>query len=250
MPDAAPPFLYVAVPCYGGQLTIEHLHSVVALVAACETRGVGCHVELLEDDRIIPRARARLAASFLARAEATHLFFIDADIAFAPENAFRLLGAGKDLAGGVYPIKHLDWDRIRAAALAGAPDLQAAALSYVVRFLPNPGNEVEVEGGFAKVAYVGTGFMLVRRTVVEQVAAAHPELVADLGLDFEDCGMTAMIFEPMIEPETGEYLSEDYAFCRRWRDLGGEVWADAESRLTHVGHATYTGALVQALKPG
>jgi hypothetical protein len=52
-----------------------------------------------------------------------------------------------------------------------------------------------------------------------------------------------MLFETMIEPETGEYLSEDYAFCRRWRDLGGEIFADFASRLTHVGHASYEGSL-------
>lgn len=243
----AAPFLFVAVPCYGGQVTIEHLNSVVNLAAACEAKGVGLHVELLEDDRVIERARARLARAFLAHPQATHLFFIDADIAFAPENAFRLLAAEKDLAGGVYPVKHLDWERIRAAALAGAPDILAAASTYVVRFLPNAANAVEVEDGLARVAYVGTGFMLVRRAVVERVAAAHPELMADLG---ELGGPTPLIFETMVEPETGEHLSEDYAFCRRWRDLGGEVWADVESRLSHIGHAVYSGALIQALKPG
>jgi len=243
----APPHLFVAIPCYGGQVAIEHLHSVVALAAACEAKGIGCHVELLEDDRVIQRARARLAKAFLGHPAATHLFFIDADIGFAPENALRLLAADKDLAAGVYPVKHLDWERIRAAALAGAADIQAAAATYVVRFLPAAGNAVEVDGGFARVAYVGTGFMLVRRAVVERVAEAHPELMAELE---ELGGLTPMIFEPMVEPETGEYLSEDYAFCRRWRDLGGEVWADVESPLRHVGHAVYAGALIQGLKPG
>jgi hypothetical protein len=57
-----------------------------------------------------------------------------------------------------------------------------------------------------------------------------------------------MVFETMIEPETGQYLSEDYAFCRRWRDLGGEIWADMEERLTHAGTAFYTGSLMEALK--
>jgi hypothetical protein len=242
----AEPHLFVATPAYGGRVAIEYLHAVVALQAACEQRGIGCHVELLEDDRIIPRARARLAGRFLAHPAATHLLFIDADIGFRPEAAFRLLAAEKDVAAGVYPVKHLDWARIRAAALAGAADLQAAGLSYVVRFLPTPGNAVEVEAGFAQIAYAGAGFLLIRREVVRRVAEAHPELVADLAGE----GRTVMVFEPMIEPETGEYLSEDYAFCRRWRDLGGEVWADIENPLTHVGHATYSGAVIQALKPG
>jgi hypothetical protein len=239
------PHLFVATPCHGGQVTIEFLHSVAALEAACAERGIGCHVELLEDDRIIARARARLARTFLAHPTATHLLFIDADMGFAPANAFRLLDAGHAVSGGCGPIKSLDWERIRAKAQAGAADLQAASLTYVVRFLPNPGNAVEIEAGFAKVAYVGSGFMLIARQALQRVADAHPELTANL-----DEGPTAMVFEPMIEPETGEYLSEDYAFCRRWRDLGGEIWADAQSPLTHVGHATYAGSLLQALKPG
>jgi hypothetical protein len=51
----------------------------------------------------------------------------------------------------------------------------------------------------------------------------------------------------MIEKETGQYLSEDYAFCRRWRDLGGEIFADFDSRLTHVGHASYEGSLKDSI---
>jgi hypothetical protein len=243
----AEPFLFVAIPTYDGQVAIEHLHAIVQLAGACEAEGIGCHVETLDGDRIIQRARARLAKAFLAHADATHMLFVDADIAFPPGNILRLLRAEKAVVAGVYPVKNLDWARIRAAALAGAEDIQAAAATYVVRFLPNAENRVEVEGGFAPVAYCGSGVMLIRREVVEKVAEAHPELVADLE---ELGGTTPMLFEPMVEPETGEYLSEDYAFCRRWRDLGGEVWVDVESRYAHIGHAVYAGSLIQALKPG
>ena len=84
-----------------------------------------------------------------------------------------------------------------------------------------------------------------------EVRAAHPELRANLS-DLEPVGAdTAMIFDTLIEPETGQHLSEDYAFCRRWRDLGGEIWADMEARLTHTGPATYRGSLVEAMRvPG
>jgi hypothetical protein len=54
----------------------------------------------------------------------------------------------------------------------------------------------------------------------------------------------------MIEPETGQYLSEDYAFCRRHRDLGGEVWADVAARYTHVGPHAFTGSLIEAMRKG
>jgi hypothetical protein len=45
----------------------------------------------------------------------------------------------------------------------------------------------------------------------------------------------------MIEPATGIYLSEDFSFCKRWTDMGGEIWADLQSRLDHVGPTTFHG---------
>ena len=45
----------------------------------------------------------------------------------------------------------------------------------------------------------------------------------------------------MIEPETGHYLSEDYTFCRRWRDIGGEIWLDTQGSLIHVGTQDFVG---------
>lgn len=246
MAEPPHPFVYLAAPCYGGRVTLHFMSSVLQLAAACEARGVGLHVELLADDALIARARARLAARFLAHPEATHMLFCDVDIGFQPENLFRLLDARRDIAAGIYPLKAFDWEKVRAAAQAGAADLQAAALSYVVRFLPNADRSVEVDDdGFAKVAYGGAGFLLIRRAALQRIVAAHPELAATL----EDGSRAVMVFDPMVEPETGQHLSEDYAFCRRWRDLGGEIWADVEARLTHVGHTAYSGALIHALRP-
>jgi hypothetical protein len=240
------PFLYVATPCHGGEVQIRYLDAVLRLAEACAARGVGFHLELLEDDRVIARARARLAHRFLAHPTATHLLFCDADIAFAPESAFRLLDADKDLVAGVCPLKQLDWEKVRKMALTGAPDLQAASLGYVLRFLPNAAHAVEVDDGFARIAYAGTGFMLIRRAALERVADAHPKLLASL----EDGARVAMVFEPMVEAETGQHLSEDYAFCRRWRDLGGEVFGDFQSRFAHIGPMAYTGSLLVALEAG
>lgn len=251
MPSPAAPFIYLATPCYGGMLHLHFMQSVLALQAACRDRGIGLHVDLMGGDALITRARSRLGARFLAHKQATHILFVDADIGFAPENLFRLLDADKAVVAGVYPLKFIDWDKARAAAKADAPDLMAASLGYVIRFIPTPDHSVEVEDGLAKVAYAGTGFLLIRREALQRVADAHPELRARMG-DMGDAlsDEAVMVFETMIEPQTGQYLSEDYAFCRRWCDLGGEIWADMEARLTHVGAAAYTGSLVEAMRRG
>lgn len=244
---AAETTIFLATPAYGGQVTVQFMNSVLDLQAACRDRGIGLVVEMMGGEALITRARSQLARRFL-ESGATHMLFCDADIAFTPENVFRLLDAGKDVIAGVCPLKSIDWEKARKAALAGVADLQTASIGYVIRFLPDPQNRVEVNDGYAQVAYAGTGFLLIRREAMQRVVDAHPELRArmgDLGGPYDQ--ITVMVFETMIEPETGQYLSEDYAFCRRWRDLGGEIWADFTPRLTHVGHAAYTGSLMQAL---
>jgi hypothetical protein len=251
MSETAAPYIYLAAPCYGGVINLYFMRAVLSLQEACRERGIGLHIDLMGGDALITRARSRLAARFLAHDKATHILFCDADIGFAPENVFRLIDADRDVVAAVCPLKQIDWEKARAAAKAGVEDLQAASIGYVVRFLQTPDKSVEVVNGFAKVAYAGTGFLMIKREAMQRVVDAHPELHARMG-DMADplADEAVMVFDTMIEPETGQYLSEDYAFCRRWRDLGGEIWADVEARLTHVGHAAYVGSLVQAMRLG
>jgi hypothetical protein len=252
MRDKAKPFLYVATPCFGGQLNVYFAQALLTLQKACAAKDIGLHVDLMGGDALITRARSVLAQRFLEHGRATHLLFIDADIGFGPENVFRLLEAAKPVIGAVYPLKQIDWEKVRTAAKAGAPagDLQARGVGYVVRFLPTPDKSVDVNDGFAQVSYVGTGFLMIERSALQRLCDAHPELQANMGdLAGGLASRATMIFDTLIEPETGQYLSEDYAFCRRWRDLGGVIWADFEARLSHVGNTVYQGSLLQALKP-
>ncbi|HZZ33251.1 MAG TPA: hypothetical protein VFE10_14800, partial [Phenylobacterium sp.] len=179
--ETAQPFVYLATPCYGGVLQLQFMHSVLALQAACRERGIGLEIDLMGGDALITRARSRLTARFLAHREATHILFCDADIGFAPENVFRLLGADKPVIAAVCPMKYIDWERARVAAKAEAPDMLAASLGYVVRFLPTADHSVEVHDGIAKVAYGGTGFLMIRRGAMQQIVDAHPELRAKMG---------------------------------------------------------------------
>ena len=54
----------------------------------------------------------------------------------------------------------------------------------------------------------------------------------------------------LIEKGTNIYLSEDFAFCQRWRALGGKIWLDTKSRLTHTGVYSYEGSPEMSLVAG
>ena len=49
------------------------------------------------------------------------------------------------------------------------------------------------------------------------------------------------LFLPIVggDGEYVRYLSEDWAYCQRWRNLGGEIWADTSLIWEHQGKARY-----------
>ena len=245
------PCLVVGTPCYGGLVTSAYATSLLQLQMACAARGIGFEWLMLGGDALITRARADLVAHFLDRPHATHLLFIDADIGFAPEQALRLFDFGAEMAACAYPTKSIDWARVARVVALGRPNPQAASLRYV--FEAEDPEHIATRNGFAKVRSVGTGFLLVQRAALEQLCAAHPELRYRRTSTSADALAASAnrfaLFDCMIEPETGTYLSEDYAFCRRWTALGGEIWLDLQSRLTHVGAMAFAGDLATQFDP-
>ena len=57
-----------------------------------------------------------------------------------------------------------------------------------------------------------------------------------------------LFFDCMVDPDSRRYLSEDFAFCRRWRDMGGKVYVDLNSKLQHAGQHLYRGDLIESLE--
>lgn len=193
----------VATPCYGAMLCLNYVTSVIRLKTACIQAGVDLEF-LFKTDSLITRARNHCVSHFLD-GDWSHLFFIDADIGFEPSAALRLINAGHDVAAGIYPIK---------SEGAGFPIDRDVIGS-------------QDEHGFAEANEAPTGFMCITRRVFERL------LNQKIGRN--------EFFDTMHDGP--EYLSEDYAFCRRWRNAGGRIHVDMRSDLTHQGTKLFTGKL-------
>jgi hypothetical protein len=238
--------LVVATPCFGGQVSCLYLASMLKLQGTLKSyANVRMKLELDDGDALITRSRANLVARFLDDPEMTHLLFIDADIGFEPDQAIRLLAYGADVSAASYPIKRIDWDKVRRTLEAQRPNPRAAALHYVLE-VEDRDNIVQQEG-FAKVRYAGTGFLMIKRAVLEAMCQRYPALRFRTDHCYADpLGESPnrfALFDCLIDQGTGVYLSEDFSFCKRWTDMGGEIWIDLQSRLNHVGPTTYYGDL-------
>jgi hypothetical protein len=242
------PLIVVATPCFGGMVSQNYMLSVIRLMNYAKSAGFEVSLSVAGYDALISRARSTLVADFLDNPAATHLLFVDADIGFEPQQVERLLRFDKDFTGALYPLKSIDWDFIPQRCVERGESVRQAALSYVGTFSPKA--ERKQEGDFATGIYVGGGFQLIRRSALVQMIAAYPETrfrsVHSMPMSGSRRGAVQSanlfaLFDCIIDPETGAYLSEDYSFCLRWRRLGGEIWIDAASKLNHSGCYEFVG---------
>lgn len=220
------PSLFIATPTADGIMLCDYVASVVRLAARLREGGIATTYRSVDGADLILQ-RNILADAFL-RSDCTHLLFIDSDMAFGPDLAERLLGFDRPLIGAIYPKRTIDLAKLRSLA-AGRPLDQALALAYDwnVRIL---GGRVTIENGICQVDGLGGGFLLIRRDCFETLADRTdiPSVRAD-----EEGRQVRAFFREM--PNGDAMLDLDYAFCRRWTDCGGKVWAYPDADIRHVG---------------
>jgi hypothetical protein len=208
------PKLFIGLPIYA-QVPADFMACLLALQACkpCELE-----VHFCQGDGIA-RSRNQLTARFLG-SDCTHLLFIDCDLIFSPEHVARIIGHDVPVVGGLYPKKQegrVEWV-INACLTPTAPDAR----------------------GLQPVRYIGTGFLCVQRAVFERMIAAHPEIAFNADYGARDVQHDLWPMGVYQYPDgSSRYLSEDWFFCQRWLDLGGEVLADTRVILKHIGPAVY-----------
>jgi hypothetical protein len=201
-------------------------------------------------DGLVTRSRNAFASAVVRDETLSHLLMIDADISAEPETIERLVTFGEDLVGACVPLRHVLWDRVAEQASAvpdsSGSELESASQTYAVTFEPDAAEREH--DGFAPAIAVGSGVMLVSRralvAMVESGTVARFEQAAG-SVDGDPSGWG--FFDPLITPD-GIYLSEDYALCHRWRQMGNSVWADIHARTRHVGPVPINGDMFASMQ--
>ena len=246
--------IFIATPCYGGQIGEPYFRSMMRFAILCNKYNIKYTISTLANESLVTRGRNTLTSFFMENKDATHLFFIDADIEFNPEDILRMVAYDKPIVVGAYPKKAINWDSILGAARADglqetAETIEGHSSNYVVNFdflKDEKGNntpQVQIEDNLVKLKDAGTGFMCINRDVIQKMFDKHPEYkyVNDINVDNKFEPYMYALFDTMIDPESRRYLSEDYMFCRTWQNMGGTVYLDPRTALNHVGHYTFRG---------
>lgn len=244
--------VFLATPCYGGVVTQGYMQSVIGLMQQASTDGFDVTLALLGQDALITRCRNTLLSHFM-QSNASHVLFVDSDISFGRELPGRLLKASQDVVGVVYPLKTLYWDNVAQERMRDGESASTAGMRYVGELCTD--DEACRQGDLATAIYAGTGFLLISRNVIQTMCNAYPQTryhsIHAYKNNPSHAAACFALFDCIIDPASSTYLSEDFAFCSRWRALGGKVWLDTCSSITHTGPTDFVGRpdLVFAGKP-
>jgi hypothetical protein len=178
--------------------------------------------------------------------DADYLFFIDADEGFNTADVIAMIETKKDLIGGIYPMKNINWENVRKAALEGKENLEDYSGIFAMNLLP--GRTTLKISEPVEVSEVATGLMLIHRSVFEKMEPLCLKYaVNNQKAEFDFDQMVTEFFATSIT-EDGILLSEDYHFCRKWREMGGKVYAAPWVSVVHAGDYVFSGKYVSELE--
>jgi hypothetical protein len=219
--DFSKSHLHLGLPCYGGLVLESTMTSFIKFILLASKVGLSWSLDTMVNESLITRGRNNLMAKMMNNKAATHFMFIDADIRFEAEAIFQMMAADKDIIAGMYPKK-----------------------AYPIAYNINLNQETKIQGPLFTVDTAATGFLMFKRNVYEKLIEAHPntKYVDDVGLGKQFEPNMYAIFDCYID-EKGHYLSEDWAFCRRAKALGYDIWADGRVLLNHTGTHEFQGDL-------
>ncbi len=253
--------IFVATPMYGGMCHGTYAKSNVELQGFCVHHSIPITFFHIFNESLIPRARNYCVDEFLRatytdknnRIPYTHMMFIDSDIQYNPLDVIALLAMDKDIACGPYPKKTIAWEKV----------IQALNSDQKNEYEENPNLLNNITGDYVfnpvhgqtqikinepvEVLESGTGFMMIKREVFEKFKQAYPEYEYkpdhNRSENFNGTRMIHSFFDTIIDPKTKRYLSEDYFFCQKCKEIGIRTWLCPWMKLSHTFTYMFQGDL-------
>ncbi len=224
----------MCIPAYGGN--VSELTTVGIFKTARDFTEKGIYHSLLTtaNESLICRGRSKLFNFFYHRTDFDKFLFIDSDIKFQPSDIEKLLDLDVEMCAAGVPLK-------------------STTPTYNFGIPTSNGKPIWNEDKSAfKTDFVGTAFLMIDRVVFEKMARAYPNLrympettstyTNKPAIDDIEINNSFHFFQTYICQNTCSIRSEDYAFCDRWKDIGGDIWIRPDIQLSHVGSNVFEGA--------
>lgn len=199
----------IATPSLDGKVDGWFLNSLIETIYLGIKHNVRIFPLIMPGESILPMARNILFDNAY-KMNADCLFYIDSDQKWDPKVFYKILNSNKKVVG--LPVCLKNEDNI-----------------FNVRF--NFDNE-KIDGDYFTANYIGTGFLKIDRCVMKDLYESN-ELVKFKLTEVKE------IFE--YSEIDNEFVSEDFVFCNKIKELGYDIWVDRKNSSHHHGQKMYIG---------
>lgn len=184
------------------------LAAVEAAVPLLDANGLDHQMVFKVGCPYISHARAEMLRQAMD-AKADVVVFLDHDVSFRPEDLVKLIQTEGDVCAGLYRFKK--------------PEVEYMG---VLNTLADGSPIVRASDGAVRGEKVPAGFLKITKEAVDRFMGAYPELVY------------GHRYSPSVDlfnhgAHEGVWYGEDYAFSRRWRATGADIWIVPDLDLTH-----------------
>lgn len=222
--------LFICMPALGRTVQAETTESLFCLAQVLTANKIPCQYSWFAAADPEESRNLFLSIWYDGMPTCSHILFVDADMAFTPLLIRDMLAFDKPVVGCYYA-------RRQFPAVA------------VGKSLTSDDKLEEVENGFLKVAGVGGGVLMIRRDAITTMLEKLPDIIDDnpksialhpgiASLEANKVSRLIRAFDK-LKTDDGIRLSEDFSFCERWRKSGGDVWANVDHLIGHVGPFNY-----------
>ena len=243
--------LLVATPVHS-EVSMHYAESLLTLQGTGHSLGLVIDFLLLKSS-LVTQGRNLCVSNFLNKKEYTHMLFIDSDISFDPSSVFKLLRCNKDVISIPYPMKTINWNkvhgRIQEQKDINVNDLSRSGFMFPIKVEDQ--QSITVSKGIMEVTHAPTGFMLIKKEAILKMIEKYPHLKIKqptiINGETKDTENLWNFFDTWFEQETNKYYGEDFAFCQKFRDIGGKCYCYVDDFITHVGEYSYEGKFIDEL---
>jgi hypothetical protein len=224
--------LVIGIPTYEGVIKVPFAISLIGVKELLITHHIEHDIVFCAHGPIISKNRSLLVADFMA-ADGTDFMFLDYDIGFPPNKLLELLNRPEEIVAGIYPNK-IQVDNDYPVTLE---------LTSENTVIPSD------DGILLKAKRLPTGFMRIKRSAIEKMIEAYPEL--KWTEYWKHQGQTHELYDLFRHTDmNGNWTGEDFGFCDRWRAIGGELWAYPNINFIHAGYKEWSGNYAKFLMEG
>ena len=235
--------IFIATPNQGW-LVSHYVRSLIQLNTVLAKLKISSRLHLMQSS-IVTHGRNLCVAEFL-KSPCSHMLFIDSDVEFDHSSFVPMLKANKDIVLTPYPMKVIDFDKARRNSKISGRPIEECGYYYAMAFIDR--NNIEIKEGLCEIDRGPAGFMLMKRGVFDKMIEAYPDMRIKqsqmINGQMQKNTYLWNFFDTEFNKESGTFLGEDFAFCKRWRAIGGKIYATADPYITHHGSYAYHGRFI------